>query len=64
MVVPGERGDAIAGLDAQVLERVRQPMDALAELAIGVAVRAGRAAGDDLAIGEQARAPLEDVLQA
>src|SRR5260221_10943992 len=38
-------------------------MDALTELAIGIAVGASGAARHDLAIGEETRAPLEDVLQ-
>ncbi len=49
-VVPGERGDAVAGDDAEVGEGAGEPPGAVAEVAHGVAVnRLVREARDDLA---------------
>ena len=61
MMVPGKRGDAIAGLDAQSLEHVHQPVNAAVELAVIAAMQAAVAiAADDLFVGEELGGPAQD----
>jgi hypothetical protein len=63
-VVPGERADAVARADPELLQRVAEPPDPLAEVAVGVAVVLARSEpGDDLLLGEQAFGPPEKGVQ-
>src|SRR5262249_39913346 len=61
-VVPGERGDPIAGLHAQTAERVGELLRAAVELAVGAALdRTVRPAPDDLGLAEVPARPVEEV---
>ena len=62
IVVPGQRADAVAGLDAEAREGVGEPVDARGEVAVGVAVDTGLALGDDFLPPEEFLDAPEDVL--
>ena len=61
VVVQSDRSDPTAGLDAQIVQGVREPADSFARIGVGVAVyRAVRPLRDDLSIGKQFLGALED----
>ena len=63
IIVPGQRTDAIARLNAQSLERIGQPVDAPYQVSVRVAVDAGLALGHYFFGAEEAFEAPEDVMQ-
>ena len=59
--VPAEGRDAIAGLDAEVAERAREPARAAHDLRIRRALDPVDSAGDDLAVTEDRLGPFGNV---
>jgi membrane protein DedA with SNARE-associated domain len=61
--VPGERGHAAVGADAQVVEGTAEATGALGPLAVAAALDAGGRRGDDALLREQGLGPVEEVRQ-